>query len=93
MAAVASVLASLANLPKFANGTVAYGPTLGLFGEYPGASNNPEIVTPEKKMREVFREESQMVVAGGGNEKLTFRIRGRDLEATRTRRNRLVNRS
>ena len=93
VAAVASVLASLANLPKFANGTVAYGPTLGLFGEYPGASNNPEIVTPEKKMREVFREESQMVVAGGGNEKLTFRIRGRDLEATRTRRNRLVNRS
>lgn len=93
VAAVASVLASLANLPKFANGTVAYGPTLGLFGEYAGASSNPEIVTPEKKMREVFRQESQMTVAGSGNEKLTFRIRGRDLEATRTRRSRLVKRS
>ena len=92
VAAVASVLASLANLPKFANGTVAYGPTLGLFGEYPGASSNPEIVTPENKMREIIREEQGGTVSGG-SEKLTFRIRGRDLEAIRKRRQRLNSRT
>lgn len=31
IAAVASVLAALANLPKFAYGGIAYGPTLGPF--------------------------------------------------------------
>ena len=36
VAAVASVLAALANLPKFASGAIAYGPTMGLFGEYSG---------------------------------------------------------
>ena len=46
VAAVASVLAALANLPKFANGAIAYGPTMGLFGEYSGAQNNPEVVAP-----------------------------------------------
>lgn len=92
VAAVASVLASLASLPKFANGTVAYGPTLGLFGEYPGASSNPEIVTPENKMRQIVREEGGAMTAVG-KERLTFRIRGRDLEATSVRRNRLRKRT
>ena len=81
-----------ASIPKFAKGTVAYGPTLGLFGEYPGASSNPEIVTPENKMREIIREEHRATIYGG-HEKLTFRIRGRDLEATRKRRNRLSSRT
>lgn len=31
--------------------------------EYPGARNNPEIVTPEKKMREVVREETAAITA------------------------------
>lgn len=50
-AAIAGVLASFAAIPKFADGGIAYGPTLGLFGEYAGASNNPEVVAPLDKLR------------------------------------------
>ncbi|MFW5928179.1 MAG: hypothetical protein ACOCSL_03165, partial [Thermoplasmatota archaeon] len=34
------------NVVAFADGGLAYGPTLGLFGEYPGARSNPEVVAP-----------------------------------------------
>lgn len=50
-AAIAGVLALFAAIPKFADGGIAYGPTLGLFGEYAGASNNPEVVAPLDKLR------------------------------------------
>lgn len=41
---------------KFASGTVAYGPTYGQFGEYAGASTNPEIVSPRSLMKETMME-------------------------------------
>ena len=41
---------------SFANGGVVTAPTLSLTGEYPNARHNPEIITPENKMREVFNE-------------------------------------
>ena len=41
-------------LKMFANGGVVTETTLGVMGEYPGAKSNPEIITPENKMREVF---------------------------------------
>lgn len=44
--------------PKFANGGVVYGPTMGLMGEYPGASSNPEVIAPLSKLRDML---------GGGN--------------------------
>lgn len=53
-AAIAGVLASFAAIPKFADGGIAYGPTLGLFGEYAGASNNPEVVVPLDKLRSLI---------------------------------------
>lgn len=40
----------------FKDGGVLDSPTLGLMGEYPGASSNKEIVTPEKLMAQVFAE-------------------------------------
>lgn len=40
--------------PRLAEGGVIKKPTLVTVGEYPGANTNPEIVTPEKKMRTVF---------------------------------------
>jgi hypothetical protein len=43
-------------IKAFKNGGVLDSPTLGLMGEYPGASSNKEIVTPEKLMAEVFAE-------------------------------------
>lgn len=73
VAAVASILAALANLPKFANGGLAYGPTLGIFGEYAGAANNPEVVAPLSKLRDLI----QPVLPGSGE--VTFKIEGRTL--------------
>ena len=44
------------NLPRLAKGNVAYDETLAIFGEYSGASNNPEITTPQNIMRETFED-------------------------------------
>ena len=41
-------------IPYLANGGVIKSPTLAMAGEYPGASNNPEIVTPEKLLTEII---------------------------------------
>ena len=41
-------------VPGLAKGGVIDEPTFALIGEYPGAKSNPEIVTPENKMRDVF---------------------------------------
>lgn len=38
-----------------ANGAIAYGPTYALVGEYAGASNNPEVVAPLNKLRDLIR--------------------------------------
>ena len=62
---VSSAVAKLASvvIPHFANGGVLTGPTVGLMGEYAGARTNPEIVTPESKMREVFNESNGEIAA------------------------------
>lgn len=61
--------------PAMAEGGVVSGPTMALVGEYPNARVNPEIVAPEKKLRDIFR--GEMGGRGGGT--LTARISGRDL--------------
>lgn len=73
VAAVAAIIAAFANIPKFASGAIAYGPTLGLFGEYPGASNNPEVVAPLDKLQGLIGS------ADTGTAELKFRIEGDDL--------------
>jgi len=73
-AAVASVVAALMSIPKFAAGGIAYGPTLGLFGEYSGASTNPEVVAPLDKLKDLVG-----VGAAGTGGQVDFKIRGRDL--------------
>jgi len=55
----------------FANGGIVSGPTLGLMGEYPGASNNPEVIAPLDKLKSLIGE------SGGGQ--LEARISGNDL--------------
>lgn len=71
---IAMMIAAMAALPKFAKGGIAYGPTLGLFGEYPGAANNPEVIAPLDRLRSLI---------GGGQSgsggKVEFRIEGRTL--------------
>ena len=76
-AGVAAVLAALAMVPKFADGAIAYGPTLGLFGEYAGASSNPEVVAPLSRLRNLLGLDGAGVGTDGG--KVRFRIVGRDL--------------
>ena len=69
---VATMLGLLFALPKFADGGLAYGPTLGLFGEYAGASNNPEVVAPLSKLKGMLAD-----VGGLGGGRVVFKIEGR----------------
>jgi len=70
-AAVAMVQAI--GLMPFADGGVVSGPTMALIGEYAGASNNPEVVAPLDKLRDMI--EPQGAFAG----KVRFEIEGRKL--------------
>jgi len=55
---IGAVLASVPKAKKFANGGIISGPTLGLMGEYPGASNNPEVVAPLSKLKGMINDRS-----------------------------------
>jgi len=72
--AVGGVLSAFAAIPKFANGGIVSGPTLGLMGEYPGASSNPEVIAPLDKLQGMMGGRSQNVNVGG-----EFKINGQDL--------------
>ena len=86
VAAIASVLAAVASLPKFASGGIAYGPTLGLFGEYAGAGHNPEVVAPLDRLRSILGLDAE-----GRRSPVEFKIKSRylvALEDSERRRNR-----
>lgn len=53
-AAITATIAAFAAIPKFAKGGIAYGPTVGMFGEYAGASTNPEVVAPLSNLRQLL---------------------------------------
>lgn len=72
--AVGGVLAAFASIPKFANGGIVSGPTMGLMGEYPGAKSNPEVIAPLDKLQGMMGGSSQNVNVGG-----EFKINGQDL--------------
>jgi hypothetical protein len=58
MASAAIVRNTLANGPEvtaFAEGGIVSGPTLGLMGEYPGASSNPEVIAPLDKLKGMLK--------------------------------------
>jgi hypothetical protein len=69
--------------PRFANGGIVSGPTLGLVGEYPGASTNPEVIAPLDKL--------QSMLGGMGSGENGFiaetRVSGRDLALVLSRYN------
>lgn len=48
------------HIPKLAKGGVIYQPTIAQIGEYSGARSNPEIVSPENKLREIFSEGNEV---------------------------------
>ena len=73
LATLATMISQVKSIGTFANGGIPYGPTLGLFGEYAGASNNPEVVAPLDKLRSLI--EPRSAVAGD----VEFYIDGRVL--------------
>lgn len=68
------MFSQLAGLPKFANGGIVSGPTLGLMGEYSGAKSNPEVIAPLNKLQGMIGNKSQNINVGG-----SFRVQGQDL--------------
>lgn len=86
LAAVASMVATMLSMPKFAKGGIAYGPTLGLFGEYPGAANNPEVVAPLNRLRSLLGE------SDGGGGRVQFEIKGRRLVGVLAKENNVMTR-
>jgi hypothetical protein len=61
-AGVAGVMGAFASIPAFAAGGIVSGPTLGLMGEYPGASTNPEIIAPLSKLKEMIGGNNQTII-------------------------------
>lgn len=49
-------------IPRLAKGGIIDQPTMAMMGEYPGARNNPEIVTPENKLTEIFQNSNDDIV-------------------------------
>lgn len=75
--AVASVIATLASLPKpkpMASGGIVYGNMFAQVGEYAGAANNPEVVAPLNKLRSLLQPAS-----GGFGGQVEFVIKGNRL--------------
>lgn len=68
--------------PKLAKGGLAYGPTLAVVGDNPGATNDPEVIAPLSKLRSYM---------GGQRLQLTgdvsFELSGDKLRATLNREN------
>jgi len=60
------------SLPRLAKGNVAYDETVAIFGEYAGASNNPEITTPQNILRETF--EDVLSRNGGNNQPISLNL-------------------
>jgi hypothetical protein len=85
MAGAAIVRNTLSKGPEvtaFADGGIVSGPTLGLMGEYPGASSNPEVIAPLDKLKGMLKtNDSNGFVASTS-------IQGRDLAIVLERYNR-----
>lgn len=86
LAGVGGMIAMMATLPKFAEGGIAFGPTVGLFGEYQGARTNPEVVAPLSKLR-------NMLDADGGAGSVEFKIKGETLVGVLNRRTKHISRT
>lgn len=73
--AAAAAKAALQNATAFADGGIVSGPTYALVGEYAGARNNPEVIAPLSKLRDLIAPASTDL----GGLRLETKVRGRDL--------------
>lgn len=85
--AAATAMVQAIGVMPFANGGIVSGPTIGLIGEYAGASNNPEVVAPLDKLRGMLQP------AEGIGGKVTFKIDGRTLVGVLQKETNVKNRS
>jgi hypothetical protein len=89
MIAGGGLLKGLANslfsqTPKFANGGIVSGPTLGLMGEYAGARSNPEVIAPLSKLKDLLGGSGGSIGVG------EIKLRGEDLYISLQRYNNRV---
>lgn len=70
--AASALFKRLVNATAFAQGGIVYGPTLGLVGEYAGASSNPEVIAPLDRLKSLIQPEAAPMT-------LSTRISGNDL--------------
>ena len=73
-------------ISAFAEGGIVSGPTLGLVGEYPGASSNPEVSAPLDKLKGMLNTNDQSGFVASTS------IQGRDLAIVLERYNKDRNR-
>lgn len=66
-ALVAAQIATIAAqpIPKFANGGIVSGPTVGMMGEYAGARSNPEVIAPLDKLESIIGGQNINVTVSG----------------------------
>jgi len=81
IAAIAS-----APLPALAGGALVTGPSFVQVGEYPGASQNPEFISPVDKAQKYIREAVQQAGGGGAQELYSF-VSGDDIVLVSDRAN------
>lgn len=88
LAQLTAMVSAVKALPAFANGGIVSGPTVGLIGEYAGASNNPEVVAPLDKLRSMISPAGAPVIIGG-----TLRASGRELVCVLANETRIASKS
>ncbi|MCM1022334.1 MAG: hypothetical protein NC403_09045, partial [Muribaculaceae bacterium] len=84
--AAATAMVQAIGVMPFADGGVVSGPTIGLIGEYAGASNNPEVVAPLDKLRGMLQPTE------GIDGKVIFKIDGRALVGVLEKENNIKHR-
>ena len=87
MIAAQQAMIIAAGIPKYEKGALAFGPTLGIFGEYAGASHNPEVVAPLDKLRSMIEPSS------GFSGEVEFVIKGRRLLGVLNKENKINKRT
>ncbi len=76
LATAVATVAQIRQVTAFADGGIVSGPTMALVGEYAGARNNPEVIAPLNKLRDLIGE------PGGAVQRVEVfgRIKGSDIE-------------
>ncbi|MDE6379542.1 MAG: hypothetical protein K2L11_03645, partial [Muribaculaceae bacterium] len=54
LAQLAAMVSQIKGMGAFAEGGIVSGPTLGLVGEYAGAKNNPEVIAPLNRLKDLI---------------------------------------